>query len=212
MTTSRTATHVAFREYRFLHVLAVLFVCVVAASGYRAVMPADWWVEQVLVAISIAFLVATYRLLPLSQLSYALIFVFLCMHEWGSHYRYGIDPIGEWAKQFQHTTRNQFDRWTHLAFGLLCYYPQREALIRGSKMRGAGAFWLPVILLLGYGAGYELMEAFGAAVLSPETAAAFLALQDDPWDTHKDMFMAVTGGTIAMIVTLVASRRRDGRG
>ena len=62
-------------------------------------------------------------------------------------------------------------------------------------MRG-GASGLGVVgsaaagLILGYGAGYEIIEAAAATLLSPDAGEAFLGLQGDPWDTHKDMFMA----------------------
>jgi putative membrane protein len=201
MTTASTAKEVPFRDNRLLQVLAGLFVIVFLVSGYRPLMPADWWVENGLVIVFAAYLIGTYRWLPMSQTSYVLIFVYLCMHEWGAHYRYGIDPVGEWMKQFQATSRNQFDRWVHLSFGLLMYYPYREILVRRGGIRTPWANWIPVMLLLAHGAGYELLEWGAAAVLSPETAEAFLALQGDPWDAHKDMMMAFCGAIAAMGIT-----------
>ena len=113
-------------------------------------------------------------------------------------------------KQFQTTTRNQFDRWVHLAFGLLLYYPYREVLARRGGIRPPWSTWIPALLILAHGAGYELVEAGAAAVLSPETAEAFLALQGDPWDAHKDMLMAFIGAVTAMGITSAARlfRRR----
>jgi putative membrane protein len=206
ITTASTAKNVPFRQNRFLQVLVVLFLAAFAASGINPVMVSDWWAENGMVILAVGALAATYRWLTLSQLSYLLLFIFLCMHEWGAHYRYGIDPLGEWMKQFQATQRNQFDRWTHFSFGLLAYYPQREILMRWGQVKAPWSFWLPVFLLLGYGAGYELIEAGAAMVLDPATAEAFLALQADPWDTHKDMLLAVTGAALAMAITLAVSR------
>ena len=211
MTTASTAQNVSFRNNRLLQILCVLFAAAFIASGFRPVVVADWWLEQGMIFVAVGLLIATYRWLPLSQLSYVLIFIFFCMHEWGAHYRYALDPLGEWMKQFQATTRNQFDRWTHLAYGLLLFYPQREILLRRANLRGHWVNWIPVILLLGYGAGYELIEGLAAAVLSVETSEAFLALQGDPWDTHKDMFLCLAGGTVAMVVTIAATHLRAAR-
>src|SRR5689334_17800632 len=205
MTTASTATDLAFRHNRFLHILCVLFLTVFVSLSIHPVMVEDWWLENGLVFLFAGFLIGTYRWLPLSQLSYLLIFIYLCMHEWGAHYRYALDPIGEWVKHLMGTTRNPFDRWTHLAFGLLMYYPQREILIRRAALRAPWSLWIPVVLLLGYGAAYEIIEAIAAAVLSPDAGDAFLALQGDPWDTHKDMFMALAGGTTAMAITLLVT-------
>ncbi len=85
----------------------------------------------------------------------------------GAHYRYGIDPLGEWMKQFQATSRNQFDRWVHFSFGLLMYYPYREVLVRRAGLRTPWANWIPTVLILGHGAGYELVEGAAAAVPQP---------------------------------------------
>ena len=211
MTTASTAKDVAFGDNRFLQILCVLFLMVFTALAIHPVMVEDWWLENGLVFLFAGFLIGPYRWLPFSQLSYLLIFVYLCMHEWGAHYRYALDPIGEWLKQFQGTTRNQFDRWTHFAFGLLMYYPQREVLMRRAGLGAPWSLWIPVVLLLGYGAAYEIIEAMAAAVLSPDAGDAFLALQGDPWDTHKDMFMALAGGTSAMTVTFAVIAWRSRR-
>src|SRR5262245_31016073 len=115
MTTASTATNVPFREKRLLHVLCALFLTLWVWSGINPIIVPDWWLENVLVFPFIGVLIFTYRRFTLSQLSYVLIFIYLCMHEWGSHYRYALDPIGEWMKQFQSTQRNHFDRWVHAA-------------------------------------------------------------------------------------------------
>jgi putative membrane protein len=211
MTTASTATNVPFRENRLLQVLCVLFVAVWIWSGINPIMVEDWWLENGLVFLFAGVLIATYKRFSLSQLSYLMIFIYLSMHEWGSHYRYALDPFGEWLKQFQVTTRNQFDRWVHAAFGLLMYYPWRELLIRRANLKQPWSSWIPVFILLAFGAGYELVEAIAAAILSNDAGDAFLGLQGDPWDTHKDMFMALAGGTTSMVVTFIGVRIRAAR-
>ena len=209
MTTASTARPIAFLENHFLQVLCGIFLLVFAWSAIRPIMVEDWWLEQGLVFLSIGVLIATYRRLTFSDLSYLLFCVFLCMHEFGSHYRYALDPLGEWMKQFQSTTRNQYDRVVHYAFGLLIYYPQREMLLRRAGAKPWWALWLPVAIIAGCSALYEIIEAVAAAVLSPDAGDAFLALQGDPWDTQKDMFMALAGAVTAMVLTAVLVRIRN---
>jgi putative membrane protein len=212
MTTASIAKSVPFRHYRLPHILAALFAVVWVASGIDALMPTDWWLENMLVFVLVAFLVATYRWLPFSELSYVLIFVYLCLHEWGAHYRYALVPLGEWMRHVFHTTRNDYDRVAHFAFGALLAYPQREILMRKAGVRGGWALGLPVAATLGFGALYEILEALVANVASAETGDAFLAIQGDPWDTHKDMFLAFAGALAAMGITAAAVRiRRRGR-
>jgi putative membrane protein len=186
---------------------------VFTASAVHPVMPEDWWAENGLVFLFAAALIATYKWLPLSDLSYLLIFVYLSLHEWGAHSRYAFLPMGEWMRNMFHTTRNDYDRVVHFGFGLFMAYPQREVLLRKARLAPGWALFLPVWLILGYGAFYELIEAVAATVLSPDAGDAFLGLQGDPWDTHKDMFMAFAGAIVAMIIIAVfaRSRRRPAR-
>jgi putative membrane protein len=209
MTTASSARSVSFRDNRFLHILCGIFVAAFTLSAIHPVMREDWWLEQGLVFLSIGVLIATYRRLTFSEFSYLLFCIFLCMHEFGAHYRYALDPLGEWMKQFQSTTRNQYDRIVHCAFGLLVYYPMREMLLRRSGTKPWWALWLPVAIISGCSALYEIIEAIAAAVLSPDAGDAFLALQGDPWDTQKDMFMALVGAVTAMAMTAAAVRIRE---
>ena len=201
MTTASSAKSIPFRFNRQLQVLCGLFAIVWLVSAYHPIMAEDWWLENGLVFVFVGALIAGYRWMPFSELSYLMIFVYLCLHEWGAHHKYADVPIGEWVKHVFHTTRNDYDRVVHFAFGLLLFYPQREMLVRKAKVSWYWALWLPVVLILGYGAAYEIIEAIAAALLSPDAGDAFLGLQGDPWDTHKDMFMALAGAAVAMVVT-----------
>jgi len=208
MTTASTAQAVPFRDNHHLHRLCAVFGVAFILSAVHPIMAEDWWLENGLVFVMVGFLAIPYRRLCFSELSYLLICVYLCMHEWGAHHKYANVPAGEWIKAIFHTARNDYDRVVHAAFGLLLSYPQREALIRKARVSGGWALFLPIVLLLGYGAAYEIIEAVAAATLSADAGDAFLGLQGDPWDTHKDMFMAFAGAVVAMMLTGIVSRRR----
>jgi putative membrane protein len=211
MTTASNAKAIPFRYNRQLQILCALFALVFAVSAYRPIMREDWWVENGLVFLFVGALIATYRRMPFSELSYLLIFFYLSLHEWGAHHKYADVPMGEWMRHLFHTTRNDYDRVVHFAFGALLAYPQREVLIRKAKVSWGWALFLPIVMILGYGAAYEIIEAIAAALLSPDAGDAFLGLQGDPWDTHKDMFMGFAGAVVAMAITVVLSKRRMAR-
>jgi len=211
MTTASNAKAVPFRYNRLLHVLCGVFLVVFAVSAYRPVMAEDWWLENGLVFLLVGGLIATYRVLPLSDVSYLLICLYLSLHEWGAHHMYANVPAGEWIKQTFHTVRNDYDRVVHFAFGALLGYPHREILMRRLRLSSGWAAWLTVWLILGYGAMYEEIEAIAAVTLSPDAGDAFLGLQGDPWDTHKDMFMGFLGAVVAMGITVALVRRRKAR-
>ncbi len=198
MTTASTAKAVPFRNNRLLQVLCLLFLAIWIVSAIHPVMVDDWILENMLVFAFLGLLIAIYRWAPLSDLSYLLIFVYLCLHEWGAHHMYANVPLGEWMKPWLHTTRNHYDRVVHFAFGLLLAYPAREILLRKARLGGMWALSLPVIFALGFGAGFEILEAVAAVTLSPDLGAAYISLQGDPWDTHKDMFMGFAGALVCM--------------
>jgi putative membrane protein len=207
MTTASTAKAIPFRFNRLLQILAALFVAVFIAAAIDPVMPEDFWAENGLVIICVGGLVVSHRRFVFSDLSYLLIFTFLVLHEWGAHHRYATVPVGEWAKQVFGTIRNDYDRVVHFTFGLFLAYPQYECLIRGGHLKRSWALWLSPALILGYGAGYEFIEAGAATLLTPDAGEAFLGLQGDPWDTHKDMFMAFAGAAVAILITAALSRK-----
>jgi putative membrane protein len=212
MTTASIAKPVPFRHYRLPHYLCVLFAIIWVISAINPVMPADWWLENLLVFVLVGALILTYRWLPFSELSYLLIFLYLSLHEWGAHYRYANVPIGEWMKHVFHTVRNDYDRVVHFTFGALMTYPLREILMRKANLRGGWALVVPVIMMLGFGAAYEILEAIAANLSTPEVADAFLGLQGDPWDTHKDMFQGFAGSVVAMGITGLGVQLRRSRG
>ena len=122
-----------------------------------------------------------------------------------------VPTLGEWAKVVFGTIRNDYDRLVHLSFGLLLAYPQFECILRAGKLKRSWALWLSPVLILGYGAGYEIIEAAAATLLTPDAGEAFLGLQGDPWDTHKDMFMAFAGAVITMVITAALSKKDRAR-
>jgi putative membrane protein len=186
----------------------LMFPGVLAVSAVKPEIPEDWLLENLLVFFLIALLSASYRWLTLSDCSYLLIFVFLCLHECGAHYQYSDAVPGEWMKLIVHTERNHYDRLVHFSFGLLLSYPQREILMRKAGLRGTWLNVLPVFTTLALSAAYEMIEAATATVVDPTDAAAFLGSQGDPWDSQEDMFMALAGTMVFSVAAALVSRRR----
>jgi putative membrane protein len=209
LTTTSTASSVPFRFNRFLHVLMALFLVVWILAAVNPGIREDWLLENLLVFLLVALLAALYRWLPFSDLSYLLILLFLCLHECGAHYQYDAAVPGEWMKVLLHSQRNHFDRLVHFSFGLMLAYPQREVLVRKAGLRGGWVFVIPILTTSGLSAIYEIIEAVVASVVDPADAAAFLGSQGDPWDSQEDMFMALAGAVVSMIVVAVAVELRQ---
>ena len=83
---------------KYLLVLAVIFAAIWAALAVSPLYREDWLLENALVVVFAVVLAASWRRFPFSRVSYTLIFLFLCLHEVGSHYTYSLVPYEEWTQ------------------------------------------------------------------------------------------------------------------
>src|SRR3954451_3975085 len=73
-----------FRQRHLLHLLMLGYSIVWGLAAVNPFKRNDWFVENLLVFICVPILVFIYRRLPLSDISYVLIFVFLVLHTAGA--------------------------------------------------------------------------------------------------------------------------------
>lgn len=196
----------------------VLLAILLALAAVLAIGPtdrADWVLENVLLLVGLVVLVATRRVLPLSRVSYTLLFVFFCLHTVGAHYTYSLVPYDRWIETITGTTlaktfgweRNHYDRLVHFGYGLLLAYPVREVFLRVADVKGLWGYYLPLDVVMATSMLYELIEWAAAELLGGELGAAYLGTQGDVWDAQKDMALATCGAVIAMAVTAALNKR-----
>jgi len=200
-----------FRENRPLHWLAGGTALAMGVSAFRPTMVFDWWLENLLVFLLLLFLAATYRRIPLSTFAYAMIFGFLLVHEWGAHHKYADVPLGEWMKDWLHTTRNHYDRVSHFAFGFFLSVPLREAFVATAGHRGFWSYFIPVEFALAAGAVYEVIESIVAEIVTPEQGEAFVGMQGDMWDAQKDIALGGAGAFLMMAALWMNASRSEDR-
>lgn len=172
----------------------------------------DWLLENLLVFIYGALLLATYRRFPFSNTSYALFTVFLSLHLVGAHYTYAETPLGFWLQDAFGLTRNHYDRIVHFSFGLLIAWPFREVLLRAAKVRVGWSYFLAIIVVLGFSGFYEVLEAVVAMIVSPELGDAYLGTQGDIWDAQRDTGLAFAGAVAAMAAAAIKAFAGKGFG
>jgi putative membrane protein len=160
----------------------------------------DWLLENILVFVYGALLVATYRMFTFSNLSYGLFTLFISLHLVGAHYTYSETPLGFWLQDWFGFSRNHYDRIVHFAFGLLMAVPFRELLTRAAGVRRAWSYVLVLVTVLGFSGFYEALEGLVAMIVSPELGAAYLGTQGDEWDAQKDTALAFAGAGIVMFM------------
>jgi putative membrane protein len=207
----RTLLRSAFSSRRYPIVLLAILTLWFAVWAIRPWHPDDFFVEHILTALAVPLLVFTYRKFRLSNLSYTFLFLFLSLHVVGAHYTYSEVPWESWAgavagwfgvEDFDLRarlgfTRNHFDRFVHLCFGLFCAYPLREIFLRIAQVRGFWGYYLPFDVVLSCSLLYELLEWGVAVVVAGDVGQSYLGTQGDEWDAQKDMFLAMLGAFIA---------------
>src|ERR1044072_2557428 len=154
----------------YLTVLAVALAVLWAALAISPLHRSDWVLENVLLLLGIGVLVGTYRIFPLSRISYTTLFLFFCLHTIGAHYTYSEVPYDQATRSLFGFSineafgweRNNFDRVVHFSYGLLLAYPIREVFLRIASVRGFWGYFLPLDLTMSTSMLYELIEWGGA--------------------------------------------------
>jgi len=202
------------KKLSFRATLLVFFVLWWVLWAINPAHFSDWVLENVLTVFFIPALILTRRNFRFSNLSYGVMFVFMCLHTIGSHYTYAEVPYGDWTGALGFSIndlfgfqRNHFDRLVHFSFGLLFVYPVRELFMRVGQVRGAWSYYFPVELVMAQSMLYELIEWLAALVVGGELGQAYLGTQGDIWDAHKDMGLATLGAIIGMMVVALVNWR-----
>ena len=177
-----------------------VFVGVLLWSGIEPKDTVTWMLEVAPAVIAAVVLLATHRRFPLTRLAYVLILVHCLILMVGGHYTYAEVPAGDWFRDLFEPPRNNYDKLGHLAQGFIPAIVTREVAIRLHVFNSAAwrNFFI-VCFCLAVSAFYELIE-WWVALLSDEAADAFLGTQGYVWDTQSDMFLALIGAVLALIL------------
>ncbi len=176
----------------------LLYFIVLIWSG---VNPKDYftWVLEVMPAV-IGFIIiaVSYKRFRLTNLTYTLILIHCIILMIGGHYTYAEVPFFDWIRDFFDLERNNYDKVGHLAQGFIPAIIAREIFIRKSVVKGSA--WLNFLIVcvcLAISAFYELIE-WWAALLTGDSADAFLGTQGYIWDTQSDMALALLGAVLSL--------------
>ncbi len=177
-----------------------IFVAVLLWSGIGPHDYPTWLLEVAPALIAAAVLWFTRERFPLTRLTYILILIHCIILMVGGHYTYAEVPFGDWVRDAFGQSRNDYDKLGHLAQGFVPAIVAREILIRNRVVNfPAWRDFFIVCVCLAISATYELLE-WWVALLSAEAADAFLGTQGYEWDTQSDMWFALLGAVLALIL------------
>ncbi|GAA5631860.1 inner membrane protein YjdF [Acinetobacter calcoaceticus] len=177
-------------------ILAILLV----VSGIQPFDRTTWWLEVTPVLIAIPLLFVTYKTFPLTHLLYVLIFCHAIVLIVGGAYSYARVPFGFEIAEWFGLDRNPYDKIGHFMQGFVPAMVAREILIRNHILaKGKMLSFIVICIVLAISATYELIE-WAAALLLGQGAEEFLGTQGDEWDTQSDMFFALIGSIMALLL------------
>lgn len=171
---------------------------------WSAIDPKDtltWFLEVLPALIGFILMALSYKKFPLTPLLSVLILIHMIILMVGGHYTYAEVPLFDWIKEVLEQERNNYDKVGHFAQGFIPAILAREILLRQNIVHNSKA-WLVYIVLsivLAFSAFYELVE-WWVALVSKESAEAFLGTQGYIWDTQSDMAYALFGGITALLL------------
>jgi len=183
-----------------LFIYTFLLLACLALSGFHPYDRTTWVLEIFPIVIALPILWTTHRRFPLTNLLYIFIFLHAIVLMLGGAYSYARVPIGFQIAELFDLSRNPYDKIGHFFQGLVPALVAREILIRGNYVSGQKMLaFVVVCIVLAISASYELIE-WGAALMLGQGADEFLGTQGDPWDTQSDMFFALIGAIVALLL------------
>ena len=171
--------------------VAATSALVLVVAGLQSRILADWWLENLAIAIFFGALAMRPQLRgSLSTASLWMLFALLCLHEYGAAHAYAT-PLGEWMRGIPGlSSRNHYDRVVHFLYGVLT--------VRGFRELAGGSSVAAVQAVLASSALYEIFEWLAATIVDPNLGTDFVGAQGDTFDAAKDMALAFIGSLLAI--------------
>ncbi|MFC9540361.1 DUF2238 domain-containing protein [Lysinibacillus sp. NPDC056959] len=189
-------------NHRKIHVILLLIVLIIFVwSVIKPVSYLDWLAEVSPAVVAIIIVVAIYNKFRLTTLSYFIIALLSILTFIGGHYTYSEVPLFNWIKEEFHLKRNDYDRFGHFLKGLMAIVI-REILIRKTPLvKGAWLTGITISIMLAIASLYEIIEWLSTKISKGGKGAKdFLGMQGDRWDAQWDMFLALIGTLLALLL------------
>lgn len=159
----------------------------------------NWFLEVVPALVGMVALAIAFPRFAFSRMVYVLVPIHTLILTYGGYYSYAKTPLGNWAMETFHLSRNHYDRIGHLALGFFPIFIIREVLVRTSPLRPGGWLnFLSVCVAFAIAAFWELIEWWSTLLLDPAGGDKFLGSQGDIWDAQWDMFLGLVGAILGI--------------
>lgn len=201
--------------------LAMVAACalLLTASLVQPVYPREQWLQHAPTVLALPALLLAAQRGWMSTWAMACLCALVALHVVGARWIYSYVPYDRWinglvgsgpSEWFQ-WERNHYDRFMHLAFGILLTLPIYQATRRYGRLSMAWSLLAAFGLVITASAVYEIFEWMLAMIAAPQFADRYNGQQGDVWDAQKDMALALLGSLLAIGAIVVRRRLRKGR-
>ena len=132
MTILKSTTTKAYFDYQLKKPHWIALIVLAVAIAFASIHPLElssYILHQVGTVFMLVTLIIFLYKIGLNLISFMLYIGFLLIHILGAHYLYSYVPYNEWSMQYLNLdlnqslgwTRTMYDRFVHLAYGLLLY-------------------------------------------------------------------------------------------
>ena len=189
----------------------ILLIVIVLVSLIHPPYLQDQLLQHLGTVVLLLPLVLDVRRLKLPVSAFIGISLFILLHIIGARYIYSNVPYESCFKSWfhidvngiLHTTRNDYDRFVHLGFGILFYPFFYFMSLKYVTRKHLPALFTAWLMIQTGSMLYELFEGLITWVMSPQAADDYNGQQGDMWDSQKDMAMALLGSTVMYVVYLL---------
>ena len=185
--------------------LSVYFIFLII-SCINPIYPSEMFLQHSVTVLMGIFLLIITRNNSLSDGSFSLLVFFMLLHIIGARWIYSYVPYDAWFKALTGVTiteifgftRNHYDRFVHLMFGIMMIPPLKEIYKKWFKCPEKLSWLVAFLTILALSMIYEVFEWGLTLVLSPADAEDYNGQQGDMWDSQKDMALAMLGAIISL--------------
>lgn len=149
-----------------------------------------------------------------SNTSFFCILAFWWLHILGARWIYSFVPYDDWSEaiagyrvsELFGWTRNHYDRFVHLSFGVLAVPPLVEVLRYQTRIATSLAAGMAFCIVMTVGAIYEVVEWQAVVWMSPDQAEYYNGQQGDMWDAQKDIALNALGAILSAALVMAFAK------
>ncbi|WP_107948674.1 DUF2238 domain-containing protein [Lysinibacillus parviboronicapiens] len=191
-----TAKHLKIHLTLLFIVIGVFIWSIIKPVSYL-----DWLAEVSPGVIAIITVTAIYHKFRFTTLSYFIIALLSILTFIGGHYTYSEVPLFNWLKEEFHLQRNHYDRFGHFLKGLMAIVVREILLHKTQLAKGAWLSGITISIMLAIAALYEIIEWLSTKISKGgHVSKDFLGMQGDKWDAQWDMFLALIGTILTLLL------------